>query len=78
MHCYVLVLEYEPIISYYILQSVTSVYSDWKEDKQTQMIVFENDEITLDLPCDPTKLIVVNNWRFLPLTYPKVCQLNSD
>ena len=37
-----------------------------------QMIVFKKDEITLDLPCDP---IVVNNWKLLPLTYPKVCQL---
>ena len=57
------------------LQSVTNVYSDYKEDKQPQMIVFENSEITLDLPCDPTKLIVVNNWKILPLTYPKVCKL---
>ena len=39
------------------------------------MIVFENSEITLDLPCDPTKLVVNNNWKLLPLTYPKVCQL---
>ena len=60
-------------MTFVILQSVTSdVYSDCKEDKQMQMIVFKKDEITLDLPCDP---IVVNNWKLLPLTYPKVCQL---
>ena len=58
----------------FVIQSVTSVYSDYKVDKQTQMIVFKDDEITLDIPCDPTKLIVVNNWKLLPLTNPKVCQ----
>ena len=36
------------------------------------MLVFEKDEIVLDLPTDDSELKVVNGWKIIPLTYPQV------
>ena len=45
-------------------------YQNYFEDEQFQMLVFENDVVTLDLPATPPK--VVDSWKILPLTYPQV------
>ena len=45
------------------------------EDKQSMMLEFEADVITLDLPDSPPR--VVDGWKILPLTRPKACvQIN--
>ena len=56
------------------LQSVRQQYhSDkYQEDRQNQMLVFEKDEIVLDLPTGSSGPKVVDGWKILPLTYPQV------
>ena len=57
------------------LQSVRQQYhSDkYQEDRQNQnMLVFEKDEIVLDLPAGYSEPKVVDGWKILPLTYPQV------
>ena len=36
------------------------------------MLVFEKDEIVLDLPAGNSEPKVVDGWKILPLTYPQV------
>ena len=36
------------------------------------MLVFEEDNIVLDLPAGSAELKVVDGWRIRPLTYPQV------
>ena len=47
------------------LQSVRQRYQSnkYQEDRQRQMLVFEKDEIVLDLPTDDSKLKVVDGWK---------------
>ena len=52
------------------MQSIREEYRDYKEDKQNQILVFDKDQVVLDLPDLPSK--VVNGWKILPLTYPQV------
>ena len=56
------------------LQAVRQQYHSNKhqEDRQKQMLVFEKDEIVLDLPTDDPELRVVDGWKIRPLTYPQV------
>ena len=50
-------------------------YAEYKEDKQRQLIHFEEDAVELDLPWDTPA--IVDHWKILPLTYPKVLTFNS-
>ena len=52
------------------VQSIREKYHDYEEDKKKQIIVFDKDQVVLDLPDSPPK--VVNGWKILPLTYPQV------
>ena len=45
-------------------------YATYEEDNLCQLIRFEEDAVELDLPIDPPT--IVNHWKILPLTYPKV------
>ena len=36
------------------------------------MLVFERDEIVLDLPAGDSELKVIDGWKIRPLTYPQV------
>ena len=56
------------------LQSVREKYqsNEYQEDNQKQTLVFEKDEIVLDLPTFDPKLKVVDGWKIRPLTYPQV------
>ena len=56
------------------LQSVRQQYqsNEYQEDRQKQRLVFEKDEIVLDLPTDESKLEVVDGWKIRPLAYPRV------
>ena len=56
------------------LQSVREKYqsNEYQEDRQKQMLVFEEDEIVLDLPTDDSNLKVADGWKIIPLTYPQV------
>ena len=58
------------IISLFCVQSIREEYRDYKEDKQNQILVFDRDQVVLDLPDSPSK--VVDGWKILPLTYPQV------
>lgn len=58
------------MLFYYItMQAVRQMYHSYQEDKQNQLLVFEEDSIVLDLPDEPK---VVDGWEILPLTYPQV------
>ena len=56
------------------VQSVRQQYhiDKYQEDRQNQMLVFEKDEIVLDLPASDSEPKVVDGWKILPLTYPQV------
>ena len=56
------------------LQAVRQRYQSngYQEDPQKQMLVFEKDEIVLDLPAGDSELKVVGGWKIRPLTYPQV------
>ena len=62
------------IIVYFCYQSIREQYRNYWEDQQYQELVFDSDEkmLILDFPAEP---IVVDGWKILPMTHPKV-QIN--
>ena len=56
----------------YCIQFIRKEYHDYLEDKQNQLLVFENDVMVLDLPADDFPPKVVDGWKILPLTHPQV------
>ena len=55
-------------------QCIRQEYVSYSEDKQSFMLVFDEDEIVLEIPNSPPPL-VVDGWRILPLTsHPEVCK----
>ena len=59
------------------LQAVRAQYqsNEYQEDRQKQMLVFEEDKIVLDLPAGISELKVVDGWKIRPLAYPEVKML---
>ena len=53
-----------------IYQWIRKEYIGYSEDKQSLMLVFDEDMIVLDLPDSPPQ--VVDDWKILPLTCPEV------
>ena len=51
------------------LQYVRQQHQGWRQDKQSQIVRFESDTITLDLPDSP---LVVDNWKIVPMVPPQV------
>ena len=49
------------------MQFIRKEYKDYKEDKQNQILVFDEDQVRLDLPTEKVK-----DWTIQPLTYPQV------
>ena len=58
--------------SLYCIQFIRNEFHGYSEDKQNQVLVFEDDVVVLDLPADNSPPIVVDGWKILPLTYPQV------
>ena len=56
----------------YCIQFIRKEYHSYSEDKQNQLLVFEDDKIVLDLPADDSPPKVVDGWRIVPLIYPQV------
>ena len=55
-------------------QYIRQEYVGYFEDKQSFMLVFDEEVIVLDLPNSPP--LVVDGWRILPLTsHPEVCRI---
>ena len=54
-------------------QYIKQEFTGYTEDKQAHSVVFDDDEIQLDIPLDPP--VVVDGWRIVPLTYPRVFML---
>ena len=54
-----------------LCQCIRREYVGYMEDKQSMMLEFEGDVITLDLPDSPPQVVV--GWKILPLTCPKAC-----
>ena len=46
--------------------------SSYWEDKQNQVLVFEDDTMVLDLPAAGSPAKIVDGWKILPLTHPEV------
>ena len=57
-------------------QYIKQEFTGYTEDKQAHSVIFDDDEIQLDIPLDPP--IVVDGWRIVPLTYPRVFNVISD
>ena len=59
------------IIVYFYYQSIRELYRNYWEDQQYQELAFDSDKdvLVLDLPSEPK---VVDGWRILPITHPKV------
>ena len=47
------------------------IKEQWKEKDDYQLIEFQNDSITLDIPRTPLK--IVDNWRIVPQSPLRVC-----
>ena len=58
--------------SLYCIQFIRKEFHGYSEDKQNQVLVFENDVMVLDLPADDSPPIVVDGWKILPLTHSQV------
>ena len=56
------------------LQAVRQQYQNnaYQEDTHTQILVFEENKIVLDLPTGSSELKVVDDWKIRPLIYPQV------
>ena len=59
------------IIVYFYYQCIREQYHNYLEDQQYQELVFDSGEsmLILDLPAEPK---VVDGWKILPMTHPKV------
>ena len=53
-------------------QYVRRQYRSYSEDRQTHMLVFDQDVMVLDLPTAKSKPKVIDGWKILPLTHPQV------
>ena len=58
--------------SLYCIQYIRKEYHGYSEDKQNQLLVFEDNVMVLDLPADDSPPKVVDGWKILPLTHPQV------
>ena len=58
--------------SLYCIQFIRKEYHGYSEDKQNQLLVFEDNVMVLDLPADDSPPKVVDGWKILPLTHPQV------